>query len=94
MCPTVTVSTKRYEIAFVVVSRLTSKLQVVDFEIFHRTTLLASPAIALENLAMQSTVCFGWESQAGALGKDSAHDAFCCTSAKNAAFWDCGRNLK
>jgi len=47
------------QIRFVVIPELTPELQVVNFEILHRTASLASPAISLENASMQLAVGLG-----------------------------------
>jgi hypothetical protein len=45
--PPLGVSTKRYEIIFLVVSEAASKLQVMDLKVFLATALLAAPAVSL-----------------------------------------------
>jgi hypothetical protein len=52
----VTTCTKCDEIRFIIVARLASKLEMMDFEIFHGTARLASPTVALENFAVQLTI--------------------------------------
>jgi len=43
------VSTKRYEVIFLIVSEATSRLNVMDLKIFHTAALLATPAVAVQN---------------------------------------------
>jgi hypothetical protein len=40
-----------------VVSQLAARLQVMDFEVLHAATALASPAITRQNLSTQSEIC-------------------------------------
>jgi len=48
----VTVCAERDQIRFIIVSRMTSKLEVMDFERLHGAASLASPTVALQYLAM------------------------------------------
>jgi len=55
----VTDPTEGDQICFVVISRLTSKLQMMHLKVLHRSTHLATPAISLKNLEMKFAVAFG-----------------------------------
>jgi hypothetical protein len=40
------------QICFIVGSRSTSKLEMMNLQLFHRSTVLTVPAVALENLSV------------------------------------------
>ncbi len=42
------IDTNRYEILFFVVPKAASELNMMDLEIFHAATMLATPAVAVE----------------------------------------------
>lgn len=46
----VALSTKRYEIIFLVVSEVASELNVVDLKVLLATAVLAAPAVSVQNL--------------------------------------------
>lgn len=46
----VAVSTKRYEIGFLIVPEVASRSNVVNLKILHATTVLTSPGITIQNL--------------------------------------------
>jgi hypothetical protein len=52
---------KGYQVLFRINAAATSVLLVVDMELSECSTALASPAVALQNLAMQVTVYFSPE---------------------------------
>jgi len=59
MSSLVTDPAERDQICFVIMSRLTTKLQMMHLKIVHRSTDLATPAISLKNLEMKFAVAFG-----------------------------------
>ena len=50
MASPVTAGTKRYEIIFVVVTQKAAGLNMMHLECMHAATILATPAVALEDL--------------------------------------------
>lgn len=52
----VTISTKRYEVVFVVISQKTSGLNMMYLEAFQATAMLTAPSIALQYLLPKSFV--------------------------------------
>jgi len=46
----VAVITKGYEIIFLVVPEAATELNMMDLKIFHATTMLATPAVAMQYL--------------------------------------------
>jgi hypothetical protein len=49
-------STKRYEIIFLVVSKVTSKLNVMDLKVLQAAAMLATPAVSVQYLFPKPSV--------------------------------------
>ena len=86
-----TISAKRHEIAFFVVSQIASGLDVMHLEIFHAATMLATPAVAVEYLVPQSPVRFWIKPQSRTFPVLRAHDAI-DIRCRSSAFIRSGRN--
>ena len=91
MSPSVAISAKRNEVVLRVVAALATKHSMMDLKIGHCATGLASPAVSLEHLAMELPVSLGYKSEPGPFGKYRFHEAFVCSSARNASFCVFGR---
>jgi len=77
-----------------IMPKLAAKLFVVNLEIGHCATRLASPAVTTEHLVTQTVVLVGIEPQACMLRSEPSHDAFSATWCRNVRFSSPGRNLK
>ena len=70
-----TVSAKRHEIAFFVIPEVASGLDMMHLEIFHAATMLAPPAVAIQDLLPQLLVWPWIESQSRRLSVPRVHGA-------------------
>jgi len=75
-------------------SRMAAEFPVVHFEIRHRTTALAPPAIATQDLLSQHPIRRGIQPQSGRVGLHRAYDAFSLRPPRNACCCSPGKNLK
>jgi hypothetical protein len=85
---------KRDKVLLRIVTRMTTKLFVVNFKIRHGTARLASPAIATQHLIAQAFVELRIEQLACTFRSDSIQDAFPVTWCRNVRLSSPGRNLK
>ena len=67
--------TKSYEILGRVIAEAAPWLDMMDLKPLDAAARLASPAVALEDLAAELTVGFGLEPQAWPFGSNSSHGA-------------------
>ena len=89
----VALSAQRYQILFLVATRLAAELEVVHLQVLHASADLAAPAVALQHLPMQLAVALRIEPKSGAFGADGLHEAFRLTSDRKASCCGLGRNL-
>ncbi len=66
---------------------------MVYLEVLHATATLASPAVALQHLAMQFAIPGCIQSEPWALALKCLHEAFRFTSERKASCCELGRNL-
>jgi len=78
----VTAGAKCYQIFEGVVSQSTPRLDVMNVEILRRSAVLASPAVALEDLFAKFVVSLAIQSKARSLLTQRTHEAFCSLSRK------------
>jgi hypothetical protein len=81
----VALSAQRYQILFLVATRLAAKLEVVHLQILDANAELASPSVALQHLPLQFVVAVRIESEARVLNADGLHEAFRLTSERKAS---------
>ena len=77
-----TAGTKCYQIFESVVSQSTPRLDVMNLEILRRSTVLASPAVPLQDLFAKFVVGLSFQSKARSLSTQYTHEAFCSLSRK------------
>ena len=86
--------TKRNQILLCIVTGLTAKVFVMDFEVGPCATRLTSPAIPTQHLIAQVFIQLGIEPQACAFRLDTRQDPFSVTRCRNVCLSWPGRNLK
>ena len=67
--------TERDQIRFRVISAQATELLVVDLQLGHAATGLATPSITLQHLVSQLGIGFGIKPQRNRLGSDAVHAA-------------------
>jgi hypothetical protein len=85
MCTRVAVSTQSEQTFFRIGARMASEFLVVDLQLPHAATDLASPAVALQHLPMQFAVAGRIESNSGRFDADVLHETFRLTSDRKAS---------
>ena len=93
MCPFVAPSTQCDQVLLLVTTRSTSEFEMVYLEVLYATANLASPAVALQDLALQVTVAGRIQPESRAFVADLLHEAFRFTSERKASCCGLGRNL-
>ena len=66
MHPFVALSAQRDQVLFHIATRLAAEFEVVHLQVLHATANLASPAVALQHLAVQFAVALRIESESRA----------------------------
>ena len=93
MHPCVAFGAQRDQVLFLVATRMAAEFEVVYLQVLHAAANLASPAVALQHLAVQFAVAVRIESESRALAADLLHEAFRLTSERKASCCGLGRNL-
>ena len=70
MHPFVAFGAQRDQVLFLVATRMASELEVVHLQVLHAAAHLASPAVALQHLAMQFAVARRIKSQSWVFAAD------------------------
>jgi hypothetical protein len=72
---------------------MAAEFEVMHLQALHASASLASPAVTLQDLAMQFAVTGRIESESRALPANLLHEAFRLTSERKASCCGLGRNL-
>jgi hypothetical protein len=80
------------EILFRVAAESTPEFDVMNFKVGPRATGLALPSVATKDLQAQFAVSVAAQLDSRTLGQ-KRHEAFLLMSARNASWYDFGRNL-
>ena len=84
---------QRDQVLLLVATCLAAEFEMVYLQVLHATAELASPAVALQHLALQFAIARRIESQSRVLGRDFVHEACPATSDRKTSCCSPGRNL-
>ena len=76
MHPRVTFGAQCDQVPFLVATRMAAEFVMMHLQVLHAPADLASPAVALQHLAVQFAIACRIESQSRVFGWDVLHEAF------------------
>ena len=93
MCVFVTLSTQCDQVPLLIAAGMAAERKVVYLQLLHAAAQLASPAVALQNLAVELAIARCIQSQSRRLAESFSHEAFCVMSERKVSRCGVGRNL-